>query len=284
MLRRQARAPRRRRTRPGRRAGGEPGRAERQAGADPAASGGEEEFPHFVEVWNDYDPSQRFVAIFPVGEKEGATASSVAYYIIEPGKHSGVHSDNAEEIVFVAEGEGEVFMIGRVAAASRPASSSSSRRAPTTTSTRRAPTALRLLSFFPTTEIVSTFQQVDLPGRRRPFSARSRRSRRCSSSTPTTCRRTSRSTLEELGMADGGPGAAGADRDPAAARDDRAGRAAARGEDDDLHAGRGQGRGVRHLPRRPARSRSRRASLPRRRRRRPARAPIATRRPSLRPG
>ena len=31
-----------------------------------------EDFPHFVEVWNDYDPSQRFAAIFPVGEKEGA--------------------------------------------------------------------------------------------------------------------------------------------------------------------------------------------------------------------
>ena len=55
----------------------------------------------------------RFVAIFPVGESQGATAGSVAYYIIEPGKHTGLHSDNAEEIAFVAEGEGEVFSIGK---------------------------------------------------------------------------------------------------------------------------------------------------------------------------
>ena len=71
-----------------------------------------EDFPHFVEIWNDYDPSQRFTVIFPVGEKEGAVASSVAYYIIEPGSHTGLHSDNVEEIAFVAEGEGEVFSIG----------------------------------------------------------------------------------------------------------------------------------------------------------------------------
>ena len=76
-----------------------------------------EEFPHFIEIWNDYDPSQRFTAIFPVGEKEGAVGSSVAYYIIEPGSHTGLHSDNVEEIAFVAEGEGEVFSIGVTRAA-----------------------------------------------------------------------------------------------------------------------------------------------------------------------
>ena len=80
---------------------------------DPAGgAAGEEAPPYWVEIWNDYDPSMRFVSIFPVGEKEGAVASSVAYYIIEPGKHTGLHSDNVEEIVFVAEGEGEVFSIG----------------------------------------------------------------------------------------------------------------------------------------------------------------------------
>ena len=76
-----------------------------------------EDFPHFIEIWNDYDPSQRFTAIFPVGEKEGAVGSSVAYYIIEPGSHTGLHNDNVEEIAFVAEGEGEVFSIGEHATA-----------------------------------------------------------------------------------------------------------------------------------------------------------------------
>src|SRR3954462_9612709 len=79
---------------------------------DPVAEDGEPT-PYFVEVWNDYDPSQKFAAIFPVGEESGVVASSVAYYIIEPGTHTGLHADSAEEVVFVAEGEGEVFSVGQ---------------------------------------------------------------------------------------------------------------------------------------------------------------------------
>jgi quercetin dioxygenase-like cupin family protein len=123
---------------------------------------GEEPPPYWVEVWNDYDPSMRFVSIFPVGEKEGAVASSVAYYIIEPGKHTGLHSDNVEEIVFVAEGEGEVFSIGgtRKLEAGKffvfAAGIDHDIYA-------HGSEAMRLLSFFPTTEIISTFQQEIYP-------------------------------------------------------------------------------------------------------------------------
>jgi quercetin dioxygenase-like cupin family protein len=135
--------------------------ADEEEVVDPAGVEGEEP-PYWVEVWNDYDPSMRFVSIFPVGEKEGAVASSVAYYIIEPGKHTGLHSDNVEEIVFVAEGEGEVFSIG----GSRklepgkffvfPAGIDHDIYA-------QGSDAMRLLSFFPTTEILSTFQQEIYP-------------------------------------------------------------------------------------------------------------------------
>ena len=125
-------------------------------------SGEEEETTYYIEVWNDYDPSMRFVALFPVGEKEGAKASSAAYYIIEAGKHSGLHSDNVEEIVFVAEGEGEAFVIGGVQKLEPgkffvfPAGVDHDIYA-------QGSTALRLLSFFPTTEILSTFQQAIYP-------------------------------------------------------------------------------------------------------------------------
>jgi quercetin dioxygenase-like cupin family protein len=121
-----------------------------------------EDVPYFVEVWNDYDPSMRFVSLFPVGEEQGATLSSVAYYIIEPGKHSGVHSDNAEEVVFVAEGAGEVFTMGRTEKLEAgkfvvlPAGMGHDIYA-------YGAVALRLLSFFPTPEILSTFQQVIFP-------------------------------------------------------------------------------------------------------------------------
>ncbi|HEY4348921.1 MAG TPA: cupin domain-containing protein [Gaiellaceae bacterium] len=122
----------------------------------------DEEHPYFVEVWNDYDPSMRFAAIFPLQESHGAKAGTVAYYIIEPGKHTGLHSDNAEEIVFVTEGEGEVFAIGnstRLEAgkfAVFPAGTDHDIYA-------QGAVPLRLLSFFPVTEIESTFQQAIYP-------------------------------------------------------------------------------------------------------------------------
>ena len=122
----------------------------------------EEATPYFVEVWNDYDPSMRFVSLFPVGEDQGATASSVAYYIIEPGKHSGLHADNAEEVIFVAEGEGEVFVTGstlKLEAGKFVVLAAGIEH----DIYAQGAVELRLLSFFPTTEIVSTFQQTIFP-------------------------------------------------------------------------------------------------------------------------
>jgi uncharacterized cupin superfamily protein len=86
----------------------------------------------------------------------------VGYYIIEPGKHTGVHHDNAEEIAFVTEGEGEVFQIGSSKKMEAgqfyvfPAGSDHDVYA-------HGSVAMRLLSFFPVTEIVSTFQQAVYP-------------------------------------------------------------------------------------------------------------------------
>jgi quercetin dioxygenase-like cupin family protein len=136
--------------------------AESGQGTEPETAEDEEPPPYWVEVWNDYDPSMRFVTIFPVGEKEGAQASSVAYCIIEPGKHTGLHSDNVEEVVFVAEGEGEVFSIG----ATRRLEAGKFVVFPAGTDHdiyAQGSDALRLLSFFPTTEILSTFQQEIYP-------------------------------------------------------------------------------------------------------------------------
>lgn len=137
--------------------------AEDEAQAGEVMGGeGEEQTPFFVEAWNDYDPSQRFTVIFPVGADQGAQGSSVAYYIIEPGKHTGVHSDNAEEVAFIAEGEGEAFMLGgvrKLVAGSFVVFGAGQEH----DVYAQGGVALRLLSFFPTTEIVSTFQQVLFP-------------------------------------------------------------------------------------------------------------------------
>jgi len=147
-------------------AGAAPEQAEEAGGQmldDPMSEGETDGDAHFfVEVWNDYDPSMRFVSIFPVGEDQGATASSVAYYILEPGKHTGLHSDNAEEVMFVTEGEGEAFVIGSTNKLEAgkfyvfPAGLEHDIYG-------MGSGELRLLSFFPTPEVISTFQQTIYP-------------------------------------------------------------------------------------------------------------------------
>jgi quercetin dioxygenase-like cupin family protein len=114
------------------------------------------------EAWNDYDPSMRFITAFPITAAHGAESSTVAYYEFEPGRHSGLHSDNAEEVIYVADGEGEIFISGRqekleaggfafvganiqhdvYAYGDRP---------------------LRLLSFFPVARVESKFEEMLLP-------------------------------------------------------------------------------------------------------------------------
>jgi quercetin dioxygenase-like cupin family protein len=122
----------------------------------------QQEGPPAIEVWQDYDPSQRFIAVFSVTEAQGAASSSVVYYIFEPGKHSGLHQDNAEEVVYIADGEGEIFVAGAqkklepgtflVIGAGVPHDIYA-----------HGDRQLQLLSFFPTSVVESTFQDPLLP-------------------------------------------------------------------------------------------------------------------------
>ena len=68
--------------------------------------------PSAFEVWNDYDPSMRFVTAYPMTAAQGTESSTIAYFAFEPGQHSGLHADDAEELIYVADGEGEVFVSG----------------------------------------------------------------------------------------------------------------------------------------------------------------------------
>jgi len=97
-----------------------------------------------------------------VTDTEGATASTVAYYIFQPGRHSGLHADNAEEVIYVADGEGEIFVTGRQQKLEPgnflviPAQVQHDIYA-------HGDRELRLLSFFPTQVVESTFQDPLLP-------------------------------------------------------------------------------------------------------------------------
>jgi quercetin dioxygenase-like cupin family protein len=120
------------------------------------------EGPPAVEVWQDYDPSMRFVMVYPVTEAQGAAKSTVAYYIIEPGRHSGLHGDNAEEVVYVADGEGEIFVSGKQVKL-EPGEFVVIPEGVQHDIYAYGGTELRLLSYFPTAVVESTFQDPVMP-------------------------------------------------------------------------------------------------------------------------
>ena len=120
------------------------------------------EGPPAVEVWQDYDPSQRFIAVFPLTPAQGAAASTVAYYIFEPGRHSGLHADNAEEVIYCADGVGEVFVSGKQVKL-EPGEFVVVNAGVQHDVYAYGSVELRLLSFFSTAVVESTFQDPIMP-------------------------------------------------------------------------------------------------------------------------
>ncbi len=120
------------------------------------------ETPTAFEAWNDYDPSMRFITAFPISAAQGTENTTVAYYEYEPGRHSGLHADNAEETIYVADGEGEVFISGR----QEPLEAGAFQFVPAGVQHdvyAYGDRPLRLLSFFPTKKLESVFTEIVLP-------------------------------------------------------------------------------------------------------------------------
>ncbi len=60
------------------------------------------------EYWCEADPTMRGRLSLPVHTGTGASSSAVIYFEHEPGEHHGRHTDSAEEILLVLDGEAEV--------------------------------------------------------------------------------------------------------------------------------------------------------------------------------
>ena len=62
------------------------------------------------EAWSETDESRRMKADFPIFSGVGAASTSVVYFELEPGHHCGAHTDSAEEVVLILEGEAEAVV------------------------------------------------------------------------------------------------------------------------------------------------------------------------------
>jgi quercetin dioxygenase-like cupin family protein len=61
-----------------------------------------------TEYWCEADPKLRGRLGLPMHTGDGALSSAVIYFEHEPEEHHGRHTDSAEEVVAVLEGEAEV--------------------------------------------------------------------------------------------------------------------------------------------------------------------------------
>src|SRR5262245_64870625 len=104
----------------------------------------------------------RFVTAYPMTAAQGTESSTIAYYAFEPGQHSGLHADDAEELIYVADGEGEVFVSG----VQKKLEAGTFLHIPNGVQHdiyAYGDVALRLLSFFPSARVESTFTEMLLP-------------------------------------------------------------------------------------------------------------------------
>ena len=117
----------------------------------------------FFERTSELDPTIRVRVAFPHSSAVGTASTATVYFELEPGTHLGRHTDSAEELLLVLEGEGEATVGDETAQASEgvvvtvPAMESHDIR-----NVGSGP--LRVLGFFSASTVVATFDEPAAPG------------------------------------------------------------------------------------------------------------------------
>jgi quercetin dioxygenase-like cupin family protein len=115
-----------------------------------------------LEVWYENDPTMRLKVNFPFFVGTGTKSTAVVYFEIEPGHRLGTHTDSAEEILLILEGEAEVSLEdvqGRLSAGEMalvPAMVPHGMR-------NAGDETVRVVGFFSSNVVVSTFDQPMMP-------------------------------------------------------------------------------------------------------------------------
>ena len=65
---------------------------------------------NLIETTMEGDEEHRVHVEFPVSAATGAAETAVVYFEIDPGHKLATHTDSAEEILYIAQGEGEAHV------------------------------------------------------------------------------------------------------------------------------------------------------------------------------
>jgi quercetin dioxygenase-like cupin family protein len=63
-----------------------------------------------LEVTSETDETRRIRFDFPISSVAGTASTAVVYFELDPGEHTGIHTDSAEEIVLVLSGRAEAIV------------------------------------------------------------------------------------------------------------------------------------------------------------------------------
>ena len=117
----------------------------------------------FFERTSELDPTIRVRVAFPHSSAVGTASTATVYFELEPGTHLGPHTDSAEELLLILEGEGEATVGDETALASEGAVVTVP--AMELHDIRNVGTdPLRVLGFFSSSTVVATFEEPAAPG------------------------------------------------------------------------------------------------------------------------
>jgi quercetin dioxygenase-like cupin family protein len=63
-----------------------------------------------VDISSKTDETRRIRVDFPISSVAGAASTAFVYFELEPGEHTGMHTDSAEEIVLILSGRAEAIV------------------------------------------------------------------------------------------------------------------------------------------------------------------------------
>lgn len=115
-----------------------------------------------LEAWYEDDPDMRIKVNFPFFLGTGTKSTAVVYFEVEPGCRLGTHTDSAEEILLILEGEAEVSLgdeQGRLSAGEMALVSAMVPHGLRNVGDK----TVRVVGFFSSNVVVSTFDKPMMP-------------------------------------------------------------------------------------------------------------------------
>ena len=119
-----------------------------------------------IEGWSEDDSTRRARFNFPIFNLTGALNTAVVYFEVDPGDHLGMHTDSAEEVLYIMSGTAEAI-VGDERGEIGPGSLALVPAMVPHDIVNTGDETVRLVGFFSSSTVVSVFEDPFAPSGRR---------------------------------------------------------------------------------------------------------------------